>query len=62
MYREIVNHEFYLGFGIPRTNTCATCDKLWLQVKTLEGHEKAKKEEDLAKHEEVRILILTIVH
>ena len=62
MYRKIFNHEFNLGFGIPRTDTCATCDKLQLKVKTLEGHEKAKKEEELAKHQEVRILILTIVH
>ena len=33
-YYEIFNSDFNLGFGLPRTDTCATCDRLSLAIKS----------------------------
>ena len=49
-YRDIFNGEFNLGFALPRTNTCATCDKLALKVRSSEGAEKEKLEKELEEH------------
>ena len=32
MYREIFNTEFNLFFGQPRSDTCATCDALKVEI------------------------------
>ena len=57
MYRDIFNYEFNLGFALPRTDTCATCDSLSLLVKSLEGKEREEKAEELKEHQEVKYLI-----
>ena len=49
-YRDIFNGEFNLGFALPRTDTCATCDKLALKVRSSEGAEKEKLEKELEEH------------
>ena len=33
-YRKVFNSDFNLGFGLPRTDTCATCDRLNLALKS----------------------------
>ena len=53
MYRDIFNGEFNLGFGLPRTDTCAKCDKLYLSIQAAEGtEEKEQKEMELENHQE----------
>lgn len=32
MYRDIFNSEFNLRFGLPRSDTCAYCDRLYIQL------------------------------
>lgn len=33
-YRDIFNKEFNLGFGLPRTDTCARCEELEMALKS----------------------------
>ena len=33
-YRKVFNNDFNLGFGLPRSDTCATCDRLHLALKS----------------------------
>ena len=33
-YQKLFNSDFNLGFGLPRTDTCATCDRLNLVLKS----------------------------
>ncbi|XP_027041563.1 uncharacterized protein LOC113669687 [Pocillopora damicornis] len=49
-YRDIFNGEFNLGFALPRTDTCTTCDKLALIVRSSKGAEKEKLEKELEEH------------
>ena len=43
-YRHIFHTEFNLGFGVPRTDTCATCDRLSLRVKSDPSNTVAQQE------------------
>ena len=38
-YRRVFNTEFNLGFGLPRTDTCARCDELALAIKVSSGED-----------------------
>ena len=49
-YRHIFNTEFNLGFGLPRTDTCATCDRLSLRIKSDSSDTVAQQE--LADHKD----------
>ena len=33
-YRKVFNNDFNLGFGLPHLDTCATCDRLHLVLKS----------------------------
>ena len=33
-YRMVFNRDFNLGFGLPRSDTCATCDKFNIVIKS----------------------------
>ena len=50
-YRRVFNSEFNLGFGRPRTDTCATCDKLNLALKSNPGNTVARQQ--LADHQDM---------
>ncbi len=52
-YRDIFNVEFNLGFAFPRTDTCATCDKLSMKLRMSEGTEKGKLEKQLKEHQDL---------
>ena len=43
LYCDIFNHEFKLSFGLPRSDTCNTCDRLESEIKS---HEKNGNEEE----------------
>ena len=49
-YRHIFNTEFNLGFGLPRTDPCATCDWLSLRIKSDPSDTVAQQE--LADHKD----------
>ena len=49
-YRHIFNTEFNLRFGLPRTDTCATCDRLSLRIKSDSSDTVAQQE--LADHKD----------
>ena len=50
-YRRVFNSDFNLGFGRPRTDTCATCDKLNLALKSNPGNTVARQQ--LADHQDM---------
>ena len=50
-YRRVFNSDFNLGFGRPRTDTCATCDKLNLTLKSNPGNTVARRQ--LADHQDM---------
>ena len=50
-YRRVFNSDFNLGFGRPRTDTCATCDKLNLTLKSNPGNTVARQQ--LADHQDM---------
>ena len=37
---KILNEEFSLSFGYPRTDTCVTCDELSAKISNAKGDEK----------------------
>ena len=43
-YRTVFNQEFNLGFKLPRSDTCATCDKLTLRIKSNPNDAGARQE------------------
>ena len=45
-YREIFNTEFNLGFGLPRTDTCAKCEALEMALRMCREEEKDQKLEE----------------
>ena len=49
-YRKVFNSEFNLAFGLPRSDTCATCDKLNLALKSDPGDTVTRKK--LAEHQD----------
>ncbi|CAH3157183.1 unnamed protein product [Pocillopora meandrina] len=59
-YRDIFNGEFNLGFTLPHTDTCATCDKLALKVQSSEGAEKEKLEKELEEHHKLAKSAFTV--
>lgn len=51
-YLELFNTEFNLGFGRPRSDTCAQCEKLNLILTNTEDEaERQKAQEDLKAHQ-----------
>ena len=40
LYHKIFNEEFNLGFGRPRTDTCARCDELAISIKAAASPEE----------------------
>lgn len=50
VYRRTFNTEFNLGFGLPLTDTCATCDKVNLQLSS--GTENQEAAEEPRLHQE----------
>lgn len=50
-YRHVFNAEFNLGFGLPRTDTCARCDELALAIKVSSGEEKEQLKKEQTKHQ-----------
>lgn len=51
-YRRVFNTEFNLGFGLPRTDTCARCDELAVAIKVSSGEEKEQLQQEWDKHQE----------
>lgn len=51
-YQRVFNAEFNLGFGLPRTDTCARCDELALAIKVSSGEEKEQLKKEQTKHQE----------
>ena len=43
-YRKVFNSDFNLGFGLPRTDTCATCDRLNLVLKSDPSDTEARQQ------------------
>ncbi|XP_074629046.1 uncharacterized protein LOC141886699 [Acropora palmata] len=52
MYRHIFNSEFNLGFGLPRSDTCAKCDALHLALQSSGGDDKTRIQRKLKEHQE----------
>ena len=50
VYRRTFNTKFNLGFGLPLTDTCATCDKVNLQLSS--GTENQEAAEEPRLHQE----------
>lgn len=50
LYSNIFNDDFNLGFGRPRSDTCAKCDKLHIAIQAANGAEKLQKEKEKEKH------------
>ncbi|CAH1108946.1 unnamed protein product [Psylliodes chrysocephalus] len=49
-YRTIFNHDFNIGFGYLRTNTCSTCDEFVVKLKGLEAEKRrASNDKDVKK-------------
>ena len=51
IYRRVFNTEFNLGFGLPRTDTCAACDRLNFQINSNPNDSEAQ-EDELRRHQE----------
>ena len=51
-HREIFNAKFNLGFGLPRTDTCARCESLELALRVCREDEKDEKLEEERLHHE----------
>ena len=49
-YRKVYNSEFNLRFGLPRSDTCANCDRLNLALKSDPGDAVAHQQ--LADHQD----------
>ena len=49
-YRKVYNSEFNLRFGLPRSDTCANCDRLNLALKSDPGDTVAHQQ--LADHQD----------
>ena len=51
-YRKVYNSEFNLRFGLPRSDTCANCDRLNLALKSDPGdtvaHQQLVEQQDKA--------------
>ena len=43
-YRKVFNSDFNLGFALPRTDTCATCDRLNLVLKSDPSDTEARQQ------------------
>ena len=52
MYRHIFNIEFNLGFGLPRSDTCAKCDALHKALQSSGGDDKTRIQRELKEHQE----------
>ena len=52
MYCHIFNTEFNLGFGLPRSDTCAKCDALHLALQSSGGDDKTRIQRELKEHQE----------
>ena len=52
MYRHIFNTEFNLGFGLPRSDTCAKCDALHMALQSSGGDDKTRIQRELKEHQE----------
>ena len=50
-FRKVFNSDFNLGFSLPRTDTCATCDRLNLALKSDADDTVARKQ--LADHQDM---------
>ena len=50
-YRVVFNTDFNFGFGLPRTDTCATCDSLNLRIKSDPSATVAR--EELSNHQDM---------
>lgn len=42
-YREVFNDNFNLRFGLPRSDTCKTCDKFFIQMTTTDNESERNK-------------------
>ena len=42
-YRDIFNEKFQLKFGLPRSDTCKTCDRYYVQMAAASSAEEANK-------------------
>lgn len=52
LYRDIFNSDFNLRFGVPRSDTCATCDRFYIQMCSSRNEEECNKiENDLKIHQ-----------
>ena len=51
IYQRVFNTEFTLGFGVPRTDTCATCERLNLQINS-NPNDSAAQGDELRRHQE----------
>lgn len=49
-YREIFNTEFNFGFGLPRTDTCARCEALEMELRVCNEDEKDRLLEEQRRH------------
>lgn len=45
-YRDIFNSDFNLRFGVPRSDTCAYCDRLYVKLIAADDEEERKKIEN----------------
>ncbi|KAJ7391428.1 hypothetical protein OS493_018473 [Desmophyllum pertusum] len=43
LYSNIFNDDFNLGFGRPRSDTCAKCDELHIAIQAANGAKKLQK-------------------
>ena len=42
-YRHIFSHKFNIGFGLPRSDTCSQCDRLFIEINAAENDDSQKK-------------------
>ena len=50
-YHDVFVSEFNLRFGYPQSDTCGTCDPLWIRIQASDSdEEKAKLEADFQDH------------